>query len=318
MSIILSEATDILKAAKNIVITAHINPDGDAVGSSLGLMHTLRGLGKKARVVIDDKIPSIYAVLPGYEEIERFSDDFSADEADLLVILDTAADRIGKVAEKVNAPILNIDHHVSNKGEVGRLYLDAKRAATAEIIYELVKDLNAPFTYESATSIYTGIADDTGFFRYANTTPFTMRAAAELLEYGVKPNVVSEAVETKSFDTVKGMAAALSTVEIFREGKIAGLFLNLPLVKTLETTEGFIDMVRVIEGVDVAVLVKCQEENFCRVSMRSKTLDVAKVAVKFGGGGHIRAAGCSLKMSFEEAKRSVLAALNAAFDEQEK
>ena len=194
--------------------------------------------------------------------------------------------------------------------------MDADRAATAEIIYELVKEMNAEFDYENALPLYTGIATDSGFFRYANTKPFTMRAAAELMEYGVKPNLVSEATEVKPFAVVKGLGAALSAAEIFHDGLAAGIFLDYPTVKELETTEGFIDEIRVIEGVDVAVLVKCQGENMCRVSMRSKTLDVAKIAMKFGGGGHVRAAGCTLKTSFDEAKKIITEELNRALSEE--
>ena len=312
--ITLSEAAQILLQHDRFVLAAHINPDGDAIGSSLGLMHALRKLGKDVEVYIDDKIPRIFSVLPGYDEIKFPPENLPAEKLRpaRLVILDANIDRINRVKDMVDAPVLNIDHHVSNDGAAEELYLDADRAATAEIIYEIVKEMNVPFDEKIASCLYTGIASDSGFFRYANTKPFTMRAAAELLEYDVKPNVISEAIETMSFDTVKGMAAALSTAEIFADGKAAGMFLDLPLVSTLETTEGFIDMIRIIEGVDVAVMVKCQEEKFCRVSMRSKNLDVAKIAVKFGGGGHIRAAGCSLKMPFADAKKTIVAELTAA------
>lgn len=318
MNITLQQAADELLAAKKLVLAAHINPDGDAVGSTLALMHALHALGKEAKVFIDDKIPSIFSVLPGHEKIKRPPE--KTDEkisADLLVILDANPDRIGRVLDFVNAPIINIDHHVSNAGGDFKLYLDADKAATSEILYELIKEMRVDFSYAIAACLYTGIATDSGFFRYANTKPFTMRAAAELMEYGVKPNEISEATETKSFATVKGMAAAIDTMETFCGGKAAGIFLDLPLVSTLETTEGFIDVVRTVEGVDLALMVKCQGENFCRISMRSKTLDVAKIAVGFGGGGHIRAAGCTLKMSFADAKKTIVAAIEKAFAESE-
>ena len=315
--ITLSQTAQILLQSDRLVLAAHINPDGDAIGSSLGLMHALRSLGKEVAVYIDDNIPRIFSVLPGCEEIKRPPDDLSGDKLRpaRLVILDASVDRVNRVKDMVDAPILNIDHHVSNDGAADELYLDADRAATAEIVYELVKEMGVAFDYNIATCLYTGIATDSGFFRYANTKPFTMRAAAELLEYGVKPNMISEAVETKTFDNVTGMAAALNTAVLFADGKAAGIFLDLPLVSTLETTEGFIDMIRIIEGVDVAVMVKCQEEEFCRVSMRSKNLDVAKIAMKFGGGGHIRAAGCSLKMSFVDAKDTIIQEITAAVAE---
>ena len=193
MKISLRETAAVLSAAQKVVITAHTNPDGDAIGSALGLGHVLRGMGKDVQVFIDDDIPAIFSVLPGYEVIERPEKETREEKikADLLVVLDTSLDRIGDVGDIVDAPVLNIDHHVTNKGEAERLYLDSDRAATAEIMYELIKELGQDFTKDIATCIYTGIATDTGFFRYSNTTPFTMRAAAELMEYGVKPNIIS-------------------------------------------------------------------------------------------------------------------------------
>ena len=136
-----------------------------------------------------------------------------------------------------------------------------------------------------------------------------MRAAARLLEAGVRPEKVSEALEEKPEALVRGQAAALQTMELSYGGRVAGLYLDRELAMSLDTTEGFIDFVRVIEGVDIAVLIKCMDENFCRVSVRSKGLDVSKVAMKFGGGGHIRAAGFSVKKPLAEAKKDVLEAL---------
>ena len=308
--ITLEQAAQTIMSAQRIVIAAHINPDGDALGSSLGLMHGLKTLGKDTRVVIDDKIPTVFSVLPGLENIERpQGDDLPAD---LLVVLDASLDRIGNVTKIVNAPTLNIDHHVSNDGAADQLYLDASRAATAEIIYQLTKELGIEFNHDIAMCLYTGIADDTGFFRYANTTPFTMRAAAELLEYDVKPNIVSESVEMKSYGDVKGLAMVLGTLEMFQDGKAAGIFIDEDLAKELESTEGFIDNVRIIENVDVAFMLKYIEDGKCRVSMRSKKTDVSKIAVGLGGGGHVRAAGCTLNMDFDEAKKTIVAAIELA------
>ena len=315
MDLSLQETAEALSKANKIALTAHVNPDGDAVGSVLGLMHILKGIGKEAIAFIDDKLPANFSFLPGIENIKKPEESGGKIPADLLVILDASPDRIGKVQDMIEAPVVNIDHHVSNEGKEVRLYLDAKRAATCEIVYELAKELRSPFTKEIATCLYTGIATDTGFFRYANTTPLTMRAAAELMEYGVEPNTVSEATEQKPYDTVRGMADALKTMEIFHGGKAAGLFLDEELSERIENTEGFIDMIRVIEGVEVALLLKCKEKDVFRVSMRSKGLDVSKIAMSFEGGGHVRAAGCTLNMSFSDAKKTIVDAVDKALDD---
>ena len=316
MKLTLDKTAEVLRGAQKIVLTAHVNPDGDAIGSSLGLMHILREMGKEVSVIIDDDIPSIFSILPGVENIQKTHENMQEVPADLLVVLDTALDRIGKVQEFVKAPVLNIDHHITNKEDKVRVYVDPKRAATCEIVYELAKELEIPFTRNSALCIYTGIATDSGFFRYSNTTPFTMRAAAELMEYEVMPNYVSEAMELKSYEVVQGMAKALSTMNVFHDGKAAGLFLDDELSASIESTEGFIDMIRVIEGVDVAVLLKCKAENVCRVSMRSKRTDVSSIAMSFGGGGHIKAAGCTLEMPFEQAKKTIIEAIDQALGQQ--
>ena len=310
MEITLEEAARYLREAQSIVITAHQNPDGDAIGSILGLMHILRPMGKDVQVLLDDDVPRTLMMLPGTDEIRRPA---GTVEADLLVVLDAEQDRIGKVPDAVKArDVLNIDHHRTNTRNAPLLYLDASRAATAEIIYELAKELGREFTQESAMCIYTGMATDSGFFRYSCTKPFTMRAAAELMEHGVQPSVISEALEQKPYALVQGLAKAMQSIELFADGRIGGMFLDYELTSSLESTEGFVDYARVIEGVDVAVLVKEKEDEgkrFCRVSMRSRDTDVSAVAASFGGGGHIRAAGCTLKMPLAEAKETILAAL---------
>ena len=311
MRISLEETGKKLLAAHKILITAHVNPDGDAIGASLGLMQYLRAQGREAAVCIDDDIPATFAFLPGVDEIIKPAGKDSG--ADLLVVLDASLDRIGTVRECApQAVLLNIDHHISNDDKAELLYLDAGRAATAEIIYELLTLLQAKLSLDIALPLYTGIATDTGFFGYSNTKPYTMRAGAELIAAGVQPNLVSEATEAKPYALVKGMAAAMQTIEVMPDGRVAGLFLDQELTETLDSTEGFIDFVRVIEGVDVAVLIKCVADHVCRVSMRSKGTDVSQVAMRFGGGGHVRAAGCTLHMTLAEAKAAILSALAEA------
>ena len=317
MRISLKEAGTLLQEAQNIVITAHVNPDGDAIGSSLGVMHYLRDLGKQVRVVIDDDIPRNFAFLNACDIIEKptAAETGEKEPIDLLLILDTSIDRTGDVMEAFSPTrILNIDHHVTNSLACPAVYLDADSAATAEIIYQLLQEMNAKITKDIAMAVYTGLATDTGFFRFPNTTPFTMRAAADLLERGAEPGIISEAVEAKPFVRVIGMAKALEGAELLFGGKLAGIFLDRTAAESLDSTEGLIDSLRVIEGTDVSVLLKWKEDDVFRVSMRSKKTNVSKVAAAFSGGGHERAAGCTLKMNFIEAKRTILEALEKAME----
>lgn len=315
MIVTLSETAAILASAQRVVITAHVNPDGDAIGSSLGLMHMLRSLGKDACVLLDDDIPAIFSVLPGYDIIRR-PDEKEPIEADLIVVLDTSTDRTGCTLAAVKAEhLLNIDHHQTNDNSAEYTYVAPGRAATAEIIYDLTRELPVKLDKDMAMCIYTGLATDSGFFRFSNTTSHTMRAAAEMLDHGVTPNVISEALEQKPYQTVRDIGEAIEMAELFADGHAAGIFLDEATTARMKSTESFIGMIRVIEGVDIAVVMKAKEKELCRVSMRSKGIDVSKIALKFGGGGHTRAAGCTLLMPFEDAKRTICEAISQAIRE---
>lgn len=310
MKITMEEAAAHLAQGQRFLITAHVNPDGDAIGSALGLQAYLRHQGKMAKVFIDDDLPRNLSFLPGFSGIRR--PDGVDWKPDLLVVLDTDISRIGDVPTCApGAKILNIDHHISNNEKADYLYL-AKRAATAEMIFEILESLYAAFPLDVAIPLYVGIATDTGFFRYSNTTPLTMRVGGRLLEAGICPSDISETLEVKPLAVVKGQATALDTLELFADGRVAGLFLKKAFADQMESTDTFIDLIRVIEGVEIAVLIKEVEERRCRVSIRSKGINVSDIAVRFGGGGHIRAAGCTLDMTLSEAKAALIPALSEA------
>ena len=309
MKIALDEAAKIIGDAQTIILTAHIRPDGDAIGSTLGLMHYLREQGKDARVLIDDEIPRIFNVLPGVEQIERPAEG-QRYAADLLIVCDVELKRTGAVLDAVDAVrMLNIDHHVTNDEAAEYLYLNPDYAATCEIIHDLVRTMGGTFTLDVATCLYTGMATDTGFFRFSNTTPHTMRAAADLVEVGVRPNIISVAMEMKSYDEVMAQVRAIRNLEMFYDGKVAAVFIDEERAKEVTTTEGLLDKLRVIEGTQVVFFMKWLEKDTYRISMRSKGTNVSRIAQGFGGGGHVRAAGCTLHGSFDEAKKTILAAI---------
>ncbi|SHK73229.1 phosphoesterase RecJ domain-containing protein [Selenomonas ruminantium] len=315
MQISLKETAAALKSVQRIVITAHVNPDGDAIGSSLGLAHALKALGKEVQVSIDDDIPAAFSVLPGYELIGKPAAGQNI-QTDLLVALDVSLDRIGQVAEVVSAPTLNIDHHITNDGQADKLYLDGTAAATAEIIYQLIVELGVTCDKDMAMCLYTGLAMDTGWFRFSNTTPNTLHTAAELLACGAVPNLISEALEQRPFSEVQSLAAAMQKIELLADGKVAGVCLDYASLQEHEAPEGLIGMVRVIEGVDIAFTLKEKEPNLCRVSLRSKGIDVTRIALQFGGGGHVRAAGCSIEKSCAEARTDLIRAIMQVLEEE--
>ena len=310
----LAETGELLKAAKKLVIVSHVSPDGDTLGSSLALMHALCMLGKEVIMNVDDDISTVYSFLPGIAEYRRFAPEESVD-ADLLVIVDaSSADRAGNALDVVKSPaVLNIDHHKTNTRFADYLYLDSDAAATAEIIYSLLLEMGIKLTRDIATCIYEGIYTDTGSFKYSNTTSRTLKTAAALLNYGVNPSLISDNMELKSRSQVEMLRKVLETLTFLKDGKIAYIEIPLELYDHNVETDTFISYPRYVEGVEIALLFKQVEANLTRVSFRSKEIDVAKVALSFGGGGHKKASGCSIYAPLKEAEKVVLDVVGELF-----
>ena len=310
----LAETGELLKAAKKLVIVSHVSPDGDTLGSSLALMHALCMLGKEVIMNVDDDISTVYSFLPGIAEYRRFAPEESVD-ADLLVIVDaSSADRAGNALDVVKSPaVLNIDHHKTNTRFADYLYLDSDAAATAEIIYSLLLEMGIKLTRDIATCIYEGIYTDTGSFKYSNTTSRTLKTAAALLNYGVNPSLISDNMELKSRSQVEMLRKVLETLTFLKNGKIAYIEIPPELYDHNVETDTFISYPRYVEGVEIALLFKQVEANLTRVSFRSKEIDVAKVALSFGGGGHKKASGCSIYAPLKEAEKVILEAVGELF-----
>lgn len=310
----LAETAKLLKEAGKMVIVSHISPDGDTLGSSLALAHALRMLGKEVMLNVDDDIPSVFSFLPGIGEYMRFAPDDSV-PADLLIVIDaSSADRAGNAMNVVKArSVLNIDHHKTNTHFADYLYLDSDAAATAEIIYSLLLELSTELNTEIATCIYEGLYTDTGSFKYSNTTSRTLSIASALLTYGVNPSLISDNMEVKSRSQVEMLGKVLETLTFLRDGKIAYVEVAPELYDYNVDTDTFVSYPRYIEGVEVALLFKQVEENLTRVSFRSKQVDVAKIALSFGGGGHQKASGCSIHAPLKEAESIVLPVVEELF-----
>lgn len=310
MNITLPQASQYMFGAETVVITGHVHPDGDCLGSMLALYRLLQQKRVKVRLVLDDDIPSFYSFLSDLRIIEKPSQII---EADLLIVLDASdIDRIGRVHELVSAPILNLDHHVSNTGFADYLYLDPLATATGSILYELFRQEGIKPDESAATCLYTAIATDCGFFRYANTTSDTLRYASELLDCGAQPAMIAEALETKPASSIFTLIRVLETLELVLDGKMACVTVLPDILATGESTDDFINYPRSIEGVEIAVMFKQADANSTRISLRSRNVDVSAIALSFGGGGHKRAAGCSIDGPLSDAKRKIVAAAATA------
>lgn len=316
MEVNLKQVQELLHKADEIIITSHIHPDGDALGSLLALNFCLLSLNKKVTMLVDDELPSLYKFLPGSSTIIRPGE--SVYKPDLMIVLDASdAERIGKVYTLVKAPILNIDHHISNTKYADYLYLDAAAAATGEILCDLFRQMKIVVSPAIAVNLYTAIATDCGFFRYANTSAKTMRYAADLIDAGAKPHIISESLETKPLASIVALIKVLDTLELHHDGKIALITVPPEIVaENEELTEGLVNYPRNIDGVELAVMLKIVSPDTIRVSFRSRQVDVSRLALHFGGGGHIRAAGCTIAGSITSVKEKVLRAAFKLFAEE--
>ena len=309
----LLETGNMLLAAQKIVLCCHVSPDGDTLGSALGLARLLEQKGKEVTVFVDDDINKSLNFIPGIEKVQRPEAGVIV-EADLFVVVDASSfDRVGICNEVVKAPVLlNIDHHISNTEFADYLYLDAEAAAAGEIMCDLFEAMGWEYDEAIAIDFYTAITTDCGSFRYSNTTSKTMQRAAKLLDYGVKPNEISDMLDIRSRKTTELLAKVLPSLTFDYEGKVAYLTITNDLYDKEAQTDSFVNYPRYIEGVEVAIMFKAVEPEVTRVSMRSSNVDVAKIALSFGGGGHIRAAGCTIYAPVEEAKAQLIAEIGKA------
>lgn len=309
----LLETGNMLLAAQKIVLCCHVSPDGDTLGSALGLARLLEQKGKEVTVFVDDDINKSLSFIPGIEKVQRPEAGVTV-EADLFVVVDASSfDRVGICNEVVKAPVLlNIDHHISNTEFADYLYLDAEAAAAGEIMCDLFEVMGWEYDEAIAIDFYTAITTDCGSFRYSNTTSKTMQRAAKLLDYGVKPNEISDMLDIRSRKTTELLAKVLPSLTFDYEGKVAHLTITNDLYDKEAQTDSFVNYPRYIEGVEVAIMFKAVEPEVTRVSMRSSNVDVAKIALSFGGGGHIRAAGCTIYAPVEEAKAQLIAEIGKA------
>ncbi len=309
-NISLVETGTLLLEANTIALATHVSPDGDTLGSTLGLAMYLKSQGKDVTVFCDDVIMKNFLWMPGIDMVVRPTEGQKVD-VDLLVVVDASSyDRIGKVPSVVTyGKLLNIDHHISNDKFAEYLYLDAAAAAVGEVMVDLFTANDWQLTKDIATCFYTATATDSGWFRFSNVTPKTLNNAALLVAAGVDPSEISDALDVRERSTVELLGKVLPTLQFAFDDKVSYLSLENKFYDKSVNTDSYVNYPRSIDGVDVAVFFKAVEPAITRVSMRSKTTDVAAVAVHFGGGGHVRAAGCTIEQPLEEARETLLAEL---------
>ncbi len=310
-----------LSKCSRVLIASHANPDGDAVGSLLAMGLALRALKKNVTLYNESSIPAVYRFLPSVDLVTRRIGPMK--DYEVAVIIDCGnLGRIGEAADVVNtAPcILNIDHHVTNTNFGDVRLIDTSACASAEIVYRLIKALNAPMDVDMATALYTGILTDTGSFRFSNTNRAAFSICEEMVGLGVNPFVVAQYVYGKySLGRIKLLNMALDSIEISRDGKLSMMALTQRMLEETDTRtediDGLINYARRIEDVMVAVLIqerkngsRAGENHRCyHVSLRSDgSVDVAAIAAAFGGGGHSSAAGFNVESTLSDLKSKIM------------
>lgn len=310
-----------IRQSDTIAIACHINPDGDALGSLLGLGIAIeRGFPeKRVLLVAQDGVPDTYKFLPFSDRIRTDCDE---EDIELAIVVDSGD--LSRVGDRLyhafsNAKILlDIDHHVG-AGAFGAVrLLDNRAAATAEIVFDLLGELDLPIDRDIATCLFTGVITDTGSFRFMNVTPRTLRVAASLIEAGASPSLIAEQVfDNRPFKSVKLMGLTLSTLSHTDDGRITWAAVSQEAFAqaeaTDEDTEGFVGPIRAARGTEVGILFREASPGKVRISLRSvENVNVADVAAKFGGGGHKMAAGCTFDGSLDEAVAAVVEAAKQA------
>jgi phosphoesterase RecJ-like protein len=314
----LSSICRIFREKDRFLIACHENPEGDAIGSELALALALRRMGKTATVLNADPVPGNLLFLPGADTVVLRED---GSKYDVAVVVDCGSpERTGRVEPELRKPplLVNIDHHRTN-GDMGGLALvDPEAAATGLLIYRILTAMGCDIDRDVAENIYVAVLTDTGSFHYGNSSPEAFQVAGEMVRLGVDPWAVAEQVyETQNASRLLLLGRVLSSLEIALGGRVAAITtLQADLAEFgsgKDALEGFINYPRSILGAEVAVSFREEDGGLFRVSFRSKgRVDVSAVALRFGGGGHRNAAGCTVPGTLPEVKRKVFEALGAA------
>ncbi|MGQ9808879.1 MAG: DHH family phosphoesterase [Armatimonadota bacterium] len=309
---VLDAAWKVFDGARRVMVAMHQNPDGDALGSAIALTLGLRALGKDVHLVCPQPTPEIYDFLRPQELIESA---MPRESPELAVLVDCdRPERTGALSEAVaQAPYsVVLDHHPPTSEFGTARVTDEDCAATAEVVYSLLRHRAVPVSYEMAEALLTALVTDTGGFRYPNTRPRTLEIAADLMRQGPSTADIAQKVyDTRSLAGLKLMSRALDSIQLSPNGHVAWARLSLGDYEVTgakpEDTEGFVNMVHGLKGVDVAVILREEAPGSVRVSFRSRGgAPVGRAAEALGGGGHELAAACVLQGTLDEAEQRVL------------
>ena len=318
----LQSAADFIRKHDDVILLAHVSPDGDTLGSCLALSMAMRKAGKHVQVVCEDSVPDKYKFLPSCETILKPED---ARSTPVAIAVDCAdLERTGSACPLFSAAehTLCVDHHGTNTGFADVNYIQ-RAGATGELIIRILEKLDWPLDQEMGDCLYVAIASDTGNFSYNGTTPDTFRMMAKVLESGINLSELNRKLyRSIPYSRIKLESVIINKLQMSRENKIAVSFAVMADYEKCgardEDSEGIIDRLRDINTVEAAAFLRETADGPIRVSLRGKrTVDVSAIASRHNGGGHKLAAGCTLHMPMEEALRVITEELQKALDDAE-
>ncbi len=313
---VLDDIKEFLTGRDNFLVSTHVNPDGDAIGSVLVFSQILDEFEKNYRIVIHDAPQEKFSFLSNFTKIQVYSPEVLGDfEVENLIALDCASmERLGEVQKLIpsSAPTLNIDHHPDNDlfGTIN--LVDKNASSNCELIYDVIKNLGIAIDSKIASQIYTSIMFDTGRFLFSNTTGQAMRVCAEMLENGADPYFIANIVyNEKPRASIVALGKMLNTLELHLEDRVGFMHLkHEDLVdegEDITDLDGFVDYPLIIRGVEVSIFAREQEPGKFKVSLRAKNrVKVNEIAHVFNGGGHAKAAGLRMEGDLKELKEKLL------------
>lgn len=316
---LINQIVTAIKMAQSIGIVGHIRPDGDCIGSQLGLAYGLKSLGKKVSVLNSDPIPERYLFLDPSNLIDPT---LESKNIELLIVVDTASiDRIGNLWERFKKPIkvINIDHHPTNTGFGQINWIEAEAPATTYLIYKLYRIANWQISKQIANCLLVGLVTDTGSFQFSNTNAETLEVAAQLVKAGADISTIAlKLYHSQSLGRVKLLRHLYKNFRLSKDQRIAWLWLRSRDFKKANAqrwdSEDLIDHLRAIKPVVIACIFEEIGPKHVKISLRCKdpTIDLSNIAAGFGGGGHQSAAGARIKGHPKQIQRKVLLALRNA------
>ena len=311
--------TAFLARHQRFLLTTHVNPDGDAIGSEVAFARWLESQGKQVRILNDSPTPLAFAWLTDEDPVDVHEDALSEQrfaEADALVVLDTSnKPRIGRLAQVLDRhaiAVAVVDHHATHDGFGQVNLIEPHRAATASLVFDLMRAAGSPIDRRTADALYVGLATDTGYFRYSNTDADSFEMAAELVRLGVDPQDVTTRVQASAPPgRLRFFGEALTALEMLEGGRLAVLEVGPEAFErhqlTGADTEGLVDMPRVIAGVEVVALFSEGKPGRVKVSLRSTgRVSIGELCSRLGGGGHPHAAGVLLFGSRADVRARIL------------